>query len=825
MTKNVTGSEKQSEEIEDIKKYLKFHLESGFAKELNNATKLDVYDSFVYTIRDKMIKRWLKTKKEYLKKGVKTVCYISMEFLMGRSLVNSLLNFGIYDEGSKALMELGIKMEELEEVEWDAGLGNGGLGRLAACFLDSLSTLQYPAWGYGIRYEFGIFQQKIQDGYQIELPDNWLRYGNPWEIPRPELIYLIPYYGDVKIFLDKDGRHRYQWQAAQTVLAMAYDYLIPGYGKDNVNTLRLWGAKSTREFDFDDFNKGDYIGAVEHKAETENISKVLYPNDMFSKGKELRLKQEFFFSSASLQDIIRRYKAYKSNNFNEFASLNTIQLNDTHPAIAIPELMRLFVDIEGLSWDKAWEITTQVFSYTNHTVMPEALEKWPIELLGFVLPRHLQIIYEIDRRFLKYVNTLFPDDQAKVDKVAIVKDGTVRMANLAIVGSHTINGVAELHTEIIKTQLFKDFFEISPEKFQNKTNGITQRRWLLKCNPPLADLITEVIGDKWITDLYHLKKLEPFADDIQFRKKWQEIKRSNKIKLIENIKTEHEGELNINIDSIFDCQIKRIHEYKRQLLNILHVIHLYLELKDAPKAKRAAFVPRTVIISGKAAPAYYLAKLIIKLANSVGEVINKDKQTSGKLQLLFLPNYRVSLAEVIIPAADLSEQISTAGMEASGTGNMKFSLNGALTIGTLDGANIEIKEEVGDENIFIFGKTDEEIKQLKGRYNPINWYNKDPQLKRVIDLIAEGYFSRNEPGLFKPIIDSLLFQGDNFFVLADFNSYIESQKIVSEAYLDYETWTKKSIINVANMGRFSSDRTIEEYARDIWKLKKVDVKL
>jgi starch phosphorylase len=818
MTKSKTDANKFSNETEELQKNFKFHLLSDFAKELDNATKLDIYDSFVYTVRDKLIKKWIKTKKDYLIKNAKNVCYMSMEFLMGRALVNSLLNLGMYKESYKSMMDIGIRLEEMEEVEWDAGLGNGGLGRLAACFLDSLTTLEYPAFGYGIRYEYGIFYQKIQEGYQIELPDNWLRYGNPWEIPRPELIYLVPYYGDVKIFMDKEGRHRYQWQAAQTVIAMAYDYMIPGYKTDNVNTLRLWGAKSTREFDFEDFNKGDYIGAVEHKAETENISKVLYPNDMFTKGKELRLKQEFFFSSATLQDIIRRYKAYKSTNLKDFASIIAIQLNDTHPAIAIAELMRLLVDIEGMSWDKSWDIVTKVFSYTNHTVMPEALEKWPIELMGYVLPRHLQIIYEIDRRFQKQVKALFPDDQAKLDKVAIVKDGTVRMANLAIVGSHTINGVAELHTEIIKTQLFRDFFDISPEKFQNKTNGITQRRWLLKCNHPLADLITETIGDGWIKDLYQLKNLEPFADDKQFRKKWRAIKKLNKEKLCEYIKKDFE--VNINLDSIFDCQIKRIHEYKRQLLNILHIIHLYLELKDN---NYPDFVPRTFILSGKAAPAYYIAKLIIKLANSVSDLINKDPETNDRLKLLFLPNYRVSLAELIIPSADLSEQISTAGMEASGTGNMKFSLNGALTIGTLDGANIEIKEEVGDENIFIFGLKDDEIKELKSGYNPMAYYNSDLKLKRVIDLIAEGYFSRNEPGLFKPIIDSLLFQGDNFFVLADFDAYVNCQREVNEAYKDYETWTKKSIINVANMGRFSSDRSIEEYSKDIWKLEKVKV--
>lgn len=811
-------------DINLLKERFEFHLESDFAKELETSTKLDVYDSFVFTIRDLLIKRWLKSKREYLSGNHKTVNYISMEFLMGRSLVNSLLNLDIYSESAKALLELGINLEELQDVEKDAGLGNGGLGRLAACFLDSLTTLQYPAFGYGIRYEYGIFQQKIQDGAQVELPDNWLRYGNPWEIPRPELIYLIPFYGDVKVFVDKNGRYHYQWQASQTVMAMAYDYMIPGYKTDNVNTLRLWCAKSTREFDFDDFNKGDYIGAVEQKAETENISKVLYPNDMFSKGKELRLKQEYFFSSATLQDIISRYKKYNPNDkkFENFVDQTAVQLNDTHPTIAIPELMRLFVDVEGLSWERAWIITQKVFGYTNHTVMPEALEKWSVELMSSLLPRHLQIIHEIDRRFINIVQEKYSEEEAEsiIDKVAIIREGTVRMANLAIVGSHAVNGVAELHTEIVKNELFKEFYDIFPDKFNNKTNGITQRRWLLKCNPELSTLITEAIGDKWITDLYDLKNLEKFVDDNEFKRKWQKIKLHNKQKLAEFINKEMD--LNIDPHSMLDCQIKRIHEYKRQLMNVLHVIHLYLQIKDNPKKH---ITPRTVILSGKAAPAYYMAKLIIKLANSVAEVVNNDKEVNDKLKFLFLPNYRVSSAEIIIPAADLSEQISTAGMEASGTGNMKFSLNGALTIGTLDGANIEIKEEVGDENIFIFGLKAEEIAELKSNYNPIETYNSDKQLQRVIELIADGFFSRKEPALFRPIIDSLLYQGDKFFVLADFKSYIESQEIVSDEFRNKDLWTRKSIINVANMGKFSSDRTIEEYAKDIWGLKKVDIKI
>lgn len=803
---------------EDIKDSLKNHLESNYAKELDYATKMDVYNSFVFTVRDLLIKKWIKAKREYAIKGSKYVAYMSMEFLMGRALSNALINLDIYDECKDALSELGIAIEELENIELDAGLGNGGLGRLAACFLDSLTTLDYPAFGYGIRYEYGIFEQKIKKGNQVEFPDNWLRYGNSWELPRPEFIYLVPFYGEVKVIFDKEGRFRYQWQAGQTVMAMAYDYLIPGYKTNNMNVLRLWGAKSTREFDFDDFNKGNYIGAVEQKAETENISKVLYPNDMFSKGKELRLKQEFFFSSASLQDIIRRYKEQNSNHLEGFAEKNSIQLNDTHPIISIPEMMRLMIDVEGFSWDKAWGITSKVFSYTNHTVLPEALEKWSVEMMSELLPRHMQIIYEIDRRFKKMVAEKYPDNQTKLDNMAIVKDGTVRMANLGIIGSCITNGVAELHTQILKNEIFNDFYELNPEGFQNKTNGITQRRWLLKCNKGLSELITNKIGGDWVKNLSELKKIEQFVDDKQFVKRWGKIKKENKLILAEYIKKELN--IDVNINSIFDCQIKRIHEYKRQLLNLLHIIHLYLELKDNPSKH---FVPRTFILSGKAAPSYYIAKLVIKLANSIADIINNDHEIGDKIKVVFLPNYRVSLAEIIIPAADLSEQISTAGMEASGTGNMKFSLNGALTVGTLDGANIEIKEEVGDDNIFIFGLRDNEIKELKRNYNPVQIYNSNPKIHRIINLISEGFFSRNEPALFKPLVESLLFQGDKFFLLADFDSYVEIQRVVSEEYSNHDNWIKKAIINVANMGKFSSDRTIEEYVKDIWKLGKNEV--
>ena len=767
-----------------------------------------------------MIKKWIKSKKSYNIENSKTVSYMSMEFLMGRALSNAIINLDIFEECKEALLELGVRIEEIEDLELDAGLGNGGLGRLAACFLDSLTTLEYPAFGYGIRYEYGIFEQKIQDGYQNETPDNWLRYGNSWELQRPEFIYLIPFYGEVKVLLDKDGLIRYQWQATKTVMAMAYDYLIPGYKNNNINILRLWGAKSTREFDFDDFNKGDYIGAVEQKAETENISKVLYPNDMFNKGKELRLKQEFFFSSASLQDIIRRYKDRSgTHHFRYFAERNSIQLNDTHPVIAIPELMRLLLDIEGLSWEKAWELVNNVFSYTNHTVMPEALEKWPLEMMSEILPRHLQIIFEIDRRFKKLVSEKYPNNQSKIDQMCIIKDGTVRMANLAIIACSVTNGVAELHTRILKEDIFRDFYELFPEKFQNKTNGITQRRWLLKCNTRLSELITSKIGNSWVKNLSELKKIEVYAEDADFREQWFKIKKYNKEQFAEYVKKSMD--IDVNINSIFDCQIKRIHEYKRQLLNVLNIINMYLEIKDHPHAHP---VPRTFILSGKAAPSYFMAKLIIKLANSVADIVNHDKEVGDKMKVLFLPNYRVSLAELIIPAADLSEQISTAGMEASGTGNMKFSLNGALTIGTLDGANVEIGEEVGSDNIFIFGLKDNEINELKKTYNPIDIYNKNKKISRILSLISEGFFCRKEPALFKPIIDSLLFQGDKFFLLADFDSYIECQKKVSHEYKDHDTWIKKSIINVANMGKFSSDRTIEEYAKDIWHLDKVFVK-
>jgi starch phosphorylase len=790
------------------------HLLYTLAKDQYSATKLDLYNSLALTVKDQLVKHWIRTQQTYHNADVKRVYYLSLEFLMGRTLGNSLINLQLFDTCFQALHELGYDLEELQGMEWDAGLGNGGLGRLAACFLDSMATLELPAYGYGIRYEYGIFYQHIHDGYQIETPDNWLRYGNAWEIPRPERLYPVKFYGHVLQYHDKDGAFRNEWAETQDVMAMAYDTPIPGYANSTVNNLRLWAAKSTREFDLEYFNHGDYIRAVEDKHRTETISKVLYPNDNVSEGKELRLKQQYFFVSATLQDIIRRYQR-TNPQFDIFAEKVAIQLNDTHPAIAIPELMRILVDMHEFPWEKAWDITVKTFGYTNHTILPEALEKWPVMLMERVLPRHLLIIYEINRRFLEEVSRRFPEDVDRIQRMSLIEEGKdkkVRMAHLAIVGSHSVNGVAALHTHLLKTGIFKDFFEMYPEKFNNKTNGITQRRWLRKCNPRLSDLISKQIGDNWITDLSQLKKLVSFAEDSAFRDEWHQVKWANKKQLAGYI-SKITG-VEVNVESLFDCQVKRIHEYKRQLLNVLHVIHLYNQIKTNPQAP---FVPRTILFAGKAAPGYLMAKLIIKLINSVEEWINADPDVQGRLKVVFLPNYRVSLAEKIIPAVDLSEQISTAGTEASGTGNMKFALNGALTIGTLDGANIEIKEEVGDENIFIFGLTAEEVLNKKrSGYNPFSYYESIPALKKVIDMIANGYFSPSHPSLFKPIVDSLLYQGDAYMLLADFESYVQCQQRVSEVYLDPEAWTRKSILNVANMGKFSSDRTIAEYARDIW---------
>lgn len=798
------------------------HLEYSLAKDEYSATPLDYYKSIALTLRDRLFERWIDTMQTYYQKPTKRVYYLSLEFLMGRTLDNALINLGVREQVEKALAKWGVNLGDLEELEYDAGLGNGGLGRLAACFLDSMATMALPAYGYGIRYEYGIFFQRIRGGEQVETPDPWLRYGNPWEIERPEYLYPVQFYGRVVGTADDDGNEHHDWVETTQVMAMAYDSPIPGYQNDTVNNLRLWAAKSTRDFELSYFNHGDYERAVGDKVVSETISKVLYPNDNVFEGKELRLKQEYFFVSATLQDIIRRYKKTNGDDFGAFTDQVAIQLNDTHPAIGIPELMRLLVDVEGMAWDPAWEIVRGTFAYTNHTVLPEALEKWPADLFGAVLPRHLEIVYLINHLFLEDVARAFPDDPDRLRRMSIVEEGSpkrIRMANLAIAGSHSVNGVSALHSQIIQDSLFHDFFEMWPQKFNNKTNGITQRRWLKSCNPGLAALISSRIGDGWVTNLDELSKLVPLAEDATFRRAWRKVKQENKERLADYI--ERVNGVTVDPSSIFDCQVKRIHEYKRQLLNVLHVIDLYNRIKANPKAK---WVPRAVIIGGKAAPGYFMAKLIIRLVNAVADVINADESIGGRLRVVFLANYSVSLAEKLMPAADLSEQISTAGTEASGTGNMKFALNGAITIGTLDGANVEIAQEVGDENIFIFGMKTEEVQaSYRDGYDPLKHLHGDPDLGRVLDMISGGAFSPDDPGRFRPITDALLTHGDTYRLLADFRSYVETQDAVSRLYQDKEAWTRMSIRNVAGMGRFSSDRTIEEYAREIWQTKPVPV--
>ncbi len=803
-----------------IKNIILEHLRFSIAKTPDTATKRDWFFSVAYTVRDLMTDRWMQTMNRYYKQDTKRIYYLSLEFLMGQILEKGILNLGLEEEFKKALKELAIPFESIKEQEADPALGNGGLGRLAACFLDSIATLSLPGYGYGIRYEYGMFFQRLHDGFQVEQPDNWLRYGNPWEFPRPEILYPIQFGGHVAILDRARGEKQFYWKNSDSIMAMAYDIPIPGNSTFTVNNMRLWAAKSSRDFDLDHFNRGDYIKAVENKNLSENLSKVLYPDDTTDDGKKLRFCQEYFFVSGSLQDIIRRHLV-NHKDINNLAEKTAIQLNDTHPALAIPELMRLLMDKFHFPWEKAWNTSQEIFSYTNHTLLPEALETWPIKLFELLLPRHLQIIYEINHRFLKEVRKLSSNDQDILRNMSIISEEGekhVRMANLAIVGSHKVNGVAKLHTHLMKTTLFSNFDNLYPKKIINKTNGITPRRWLNQCNPALKELINTHIGTKWVTELNELKKLIPLAKDKEFQNKFRAIKFNNKLQLAKYIK----ATLDITVYpelSMFDVQVKRIHEYKRQLLNLLHVITLYNQLRKNPDID---IVPRTIIFSGKAAPGYAMAKLIIKLINSAAGIINNDRQIYNKLKLVFIPNYDVSNAMRIIPAAELSEQISTAGMEASGTGNMKLSLNGALTIGTLDGANIEIKEEVGDDNIFIFGLTTAEVKNIKeGNYNPWDYYNSIPELKEVIDMISNGFFSDSNPDLFKPIVDALIHYGDNFMLLADYASYINCQKNVSKLYKNMDAWTEKAIINVANMGKFSSDRTIMEYAKEIWDIQPV----
>jgi starch phosphorylase len=811
-------------DVESLKESFVHNLEFALAKDEYSATDHDNLKSLALTVRDRLFERWIVTQQSYYSRKAKRVYYLSLEFLMGRALGNAILNLGLEDKASRAMQELGYRLEALEDWEYDAGLGNGGLGRLAACFLDSMATLALPAYGYGIRYEFGIFFQRIRGGAQVETPDNWLRYGNPWEVERPEYLYPVHFYGQVGSRTDPDGKLRFEWLDTQDIMAMAYDTPIPGYRNDTVNNMRLWAAKSSREFDLDYFNHGDYERAVSDKAQSETISKVLYPNDNVFEGRELRLKQEYFFVSATLQDILRRYKKGSSVGFQEFPDQVAVQLNDTHPAVAIPELMRILLDQEGLAWEEAWALTVKTFGYTNHTILPEALERWPVSLFGYVLPRHMQIVYEINRRFLEEVSSRWPGDAERMRRMSLIEeDGEkkVRMANLAVVGSHSVNGVSALHTEILKNQLFRDFYELWPRRFNNKTNGITPRRWLRLCNPGLSDLVSRHIGQDWVRDLDQLRRLEPLADDPEFRSRWREVKLANKERLAECIR--RLTAVKVDPRSLFDCQVKRIHEYKRQLLNVLHVLALYNFLKSNPGEE---VVPRTVIFAGKAAPGYAQAKLIVRLIHAVADKVNGDAGVDGRLKVVFLPNYGVSLAERIMPGADLSEQISTAGTEAAGTGNMKFALNGALTIGTLDGANVEIREEVGEENFFLFGLTAQEVGDWKARgYDPRELYRANVQLREALDLIGSGDLSPGQPDLFAPLVRGLLDCGDPYMLLADFDSYVSCQRRVSAAYRDTEAWTRMSILNVARMGRFSSDRTIREYAAEIWGVKPVPVTL
>jgi len=816
---SVFFTDKEKIESYSLENQFAEHMEFILVKDKVTATGDDAYYSLSMAVRDMLVRNWLRTQQRYKEEDVKRVYYLSLEFLMGRLLGNALINLNFYEECYNILKDNDYSLEKIRSYEKDMGLGNGGLGRLAACFLDSMATLELPAFGYGIRYEYGIFEQDIENGYQIEKADNWLSLGNPWEILRRNLVFRVQFYGR-SVASSKNGSIKFSWVDTEDVQAVAYDVPIPGYDTTTVNNLRLWEAKATSEFSFKDFNLGHYLAAVESKNNSENISKVLYPNDTIDKGKYLRLKQQYFFVSATLQDIIRKYKI-NHKEYDKFAEKTAIQLNDTHPVIAIPELMRILIDVEGFNWDKAWEITTETFSYTNHTVVPEALEEWSVSILGELLPRHLEIIYEINRRFLNHVRKNYSADDSVISELSIIREGAekkVRMANLAIVGSHMINGVAALHTDILKKIIFKHFYNIFPKKFKNITNGITPRRWLKTANPYLSYLISDKIGGEWVKDLDQLKGLLNFLDDEEFKENWLNSKWLNKKILIQYIEKEHN--IKVNPESLFDAQVKRFHEYKRQLLNILHVITFYNRIKDNPGKD---FVPRTIIFSGKAAPAYFMAKLVIKLINSVGNVINNDKAVGDKLKVVFLRNYTVTLAERIIPASDLSEQLSTAGFEASGTGNMKFALNGALTIGTMDGANIEIMEEVGEENIFIFGLLADEVVKLKENgYNPREYYEKNEELKRVVDMIASNYFNKDEPGIFQPLIEGLM-NVDYYCLFADYESYINAQEKVNELYKNQNEWTKKSIINAANMGKFSSDRSIKEYASKIWKVKPVKV--
>jgi len=780
------------------------------------------YEALAMAISDRLIERWKKSYNTYRDENCKKAFYLSMEFLMGRSLSNAMLNLGVEDVISQALYDLGIEIEELIDAEPDAGLGNGGLGRLAACFIDSCATLQLPVTGYGLRYEYGMFAQVIDNGEQVEKPDHWLRNGNVWEIERPEYTHRVKFGGYTETLIDEQGQEKVCWVDTNDVLAVPYDTPVPGYKNGTVNTLRLWKATATEEFNLQDFNAGDYADSVAAKNTAENITMVLYPNDANENGKALRLQQQYLLASASLQDVIANWVGRHGHDFTHFADKNCFQLNDTHPSISVAELMRLLVDIHELDWDEAWDITGKTMAYTNHTLLPEALERWSVGLMQSMLPRLMEIIFEINAQFMAKVSAHYPGDFDRMRRMSIIEEGPdkqVRMAYLAIVGSFSVNGVAELHSKLLQEGLFKDFYEFWPKKFNNKTNGVTPRRWLAACNPELAGLITETIGDGWITDLSQLEKLKPYADNAKFRKKWYELQQAGKQRLVDFKKEVHD--IDIDINALFDVQVKRIHEYKRQILNVLHVIHLYDRIK---RGDTENWTNRCVLIGGKAAPGYAMAKKTIKLINNVAHVIDNDPDVGDKLKLVFMPNYRVSAMEKICPGADLSEQISTAGKEASGTGNMKFMMNGALTIGTLDGANIEIREEVGDENFFLFGLTEEEVEEMRQDYNPQAIIDEDSDLQGVMRLLECGHFNQFEPGVFDDIINSVKAPHDPWMTIADFRSYVDAQRRVSDAFQDREQWTRMSILNTASSGKFSTDRTISDYNDDIWKLTPVNVK-
>lgn len=811
-------------------------IEKDFAEHLKYTQDADVfhttmegrYEALALTIRDRIIHQWDISRKVQKKEKAKRVYYLSLEFLMGRAMTNNINNMGLQNEVTKALKDLCYTYEELADVEPDAGLGNGGLGRLAACFLDSLATLEIPSFGYGIRYNYGIFRQQIKNGYQLEQPDNWLRYGNPWEIPRTDLCYTVNFGGQVKV-IRENGRDNYKWVNTDKVIGMAYDMPIIGYGGKTVNTLRLWSAKAVEDFSFEQFNNGDYTEAVRTKIQAENISQVLYPNDTQYMGKVLRLKQQYFFVACSLADIVRRFKA-SCGNWQEFPKYAAIQLNDTHPSIAIAELMRILIDKENLDWDLAWDLTQKSMGYTNHTLMPEALEKWPVPMMESLLPRHMQIIYEINRRFLQKAINFFPihsqEQTNAIQKVSIIEESNpknVRMANLAIIGSHSINGVAQLHTQLLKNSMFPEFYAIFPEKFQNKTNGITPRRWLYSANPKLANLITDAIGPQWITNADKLNDLLPFAEDAAFAEEFAKIKKENK-KNAASFLLKDCG-IVVNPNTLFDVQVKRIHEYKRQLLNAFNIVLLYRKLKNDKKFA-SSFVPTTFLFGGKSAPGYVNAKLSIKFINDLASMVNRDEATNKLLQVHFMPNYRVTMAENIIPATNLSEQISTAGLEASGTGNMKFMMNGALTIGTLDGANVEISEEVGKDNIFIFGHTEDQLASMKNSYNPYDFINQDEEIKEVVNLLKSNYFNSLEPGVYDKLFHDIFDLGDRYFIFADLRMYADRHQEALNLYKNnFKDFNKKAIINVASSGRFSSDRTILEYANQIWDVKSCPVPL